>query len=475
MKVIPILKLIKSLSLQELHSLRKKSTHRQAAYIALLDMYYQTETKDEPKVKDQFKSQFPKVDFSETKSFLYKFILKGLTELNAKQTLLSSLYFDMISVDVLRARGLNSEALSMLKQVGNMAKKENYDLMQASALRAQKLMGLQQANTINEYHLLEHIHQEEMDALARYKEYSEALILYAKLMPILHKGTPFDDPIVAQLLRLLVKHPLVKRRNKLASSNASIVMFDFITNYYVFIGRDDLAQKACKDWIDSFRDLSGATDYMMYRYIFTLYNITSLATTKRDVVFYADKLKSLTPSSFENKMYQKLFSYELSMVSAMGWSIDTKLDWVELNKFALSDFLHQKQSYKLKFLKIAAAYGLAKGELESVEKFCNQILGVSANDKHFTLSTIDARLIYLALLFEQKRYSEMSSQLRTLNYYSVNNKMKNSLASVLKLFKILSEGNVKIMPKIKDTLLEKIAMNADSYPQFYNSKWLSRF
>jgi len=475
MKVIPILKLVKSMTPHELHLLRKKSSHRQAAYIGLLDMYSQTDIKSESKVKALFQAQFPLVDFSETKSFLYKFLLKGLTELNAQQSVFSSLYFDLITVDVLKARGLNVEANGLLKQIGNTAKKENYDLIYASSLRAQKLIQLKLANTAKDYTALELIHQEEKNALVREEEYAEALILYARLMPLLHQGVPHDSPVVVRQLQQLMKHPLVKNRHSLTSQNARLVMFDFMTNYYVFVGRDDLAHKACKDWVDNVVDLSNAIDYMIYRYIFTVHNLATMASTKRELQRYADKLKKVRPAGFDNVMYQKLFSYELDMDLAMRWKANLALDWRELEAFSQSDFLKNKRSYQLMFLRVAAACGLAKGQLGYCENFCIQILRESSNDKHYTVSAIDARLIYLALLFEQQRYVEMSSQLRTLVYYAAKNKIKSKLAPVLKFFSYLSQGKLDIAAKFNGEFWEDVALHEENYTQFYHSGWLNKF
>ncbi len=474
MRIAPVYELIKSLSDAELKALAKRSESPRSAYLTLLGIMQLSSRKDEAYFQSKFNELQPGVNYTETKSYLYKFLLRHLTEINHSYNPFTEINYSFVTAEILQAKGLPGEAVKILESAHERAEEEGYHQLSVVALKRMKNIVFSNKVELRnkEY---DRIQKMEQEAAAKDEESRQAMMLYSSSHAVFVAAHLSDKPLTAALEKI-VRHPLIKNRKHIKSAHARLIVFDLITNYYKATGKRTLLIRECQEHIKAINPKQLTNPYYAYRYIFVLHNlINKMKEAGQNVAAY-EKMLAAAPTPDQNcENYKQLFMLQTRLHAAYLKQQDTAAKVSSDLKALL-----QKEWIRSKPLERISVSFMAIAEFFKAEKYdlaLNVIMPLWHDKKLenlFPLIYMELNMFLLAALYEQKEYAMMEPYIRGFKYSLNKNKYgKEVYSDVASLFVALYKpaNQHKAL-----AVLQKIArtknLPKDSY--FLDNGWLAK-
>ncbi|MBK8658516.1 MAG: hypothetical protein IPN22_06500 [Bacteroidetes bacterium] len=191
MRRAPVYDLIKTLSTAEVKKMTKRCESADAAYGSLLRIMHGSAKKDEALFKKEFAAIHPQVDYTETKSYLYKFLLRHLTEWEHEQNVFTEVNYAFVTAELLLNRGLKQEAYTIFKSAKTKADEAGFYQLSIVALKRMQNICFSTSRTDKDYALIHQLGLEEADAREKDKAASISLQLYIRFLHLIEKhGAP---------------------------------------------------------------------------------------------------------------------------------------------------------------------------------------------------------------------------------------------------------------------------------------------
>lgn len=432
MRIAPVFDLVKTLTDGELKLLKKRAHDTDAAYLDLLRIFKNAVTNNEAVFKKQFAAKHPEINYTETKSYLYKFLLRVLTEIHHEQNVFTRINFQFVTADVLFQRGLAEEAYSIYKHCKTLAEEESFFLLSAVALKRMQNVRFKLAKSDKEYALLDSLSVQETEAIEKDREASVCMHQYIRFVQLIEKyGGPTSQEVL-QKFEAVAEHPVIKNYAHLRSKQARLISFDLLSNYYRFTGQRDaftaLSVKELKHYTSSLIKDS----YYAYRYIFVLHNLINALPESAAKRKYQKLLQNAPTPNANTADYKRLFLLHASLSQLAGLSA-TDYDKVltatttELSK----SWLQQKPKERLDLVIHLVSNLVHRRVFDKAYDVLLPELNNKQLEKTLPAQYIGLRFFFLLILYEQKRFDQMESPLRGLNYALKKNSVKNMVAFAL--------------------------------------------
>lgn len=469
MRKAPVFELVKTLSPADLKMLRKRTESNTSAYIGLLDILVDAPKNNEVDFKKAFESTFKGVDYIETKSYLYKFLLRHLTSQEPGPNSFAQINYSFCTAEMLFSRGLTDEAISVYKQANKLALEEGFYQLSIVAIRRIKNLKLKTMRNARDYQEIKQLHEEEISALKNDRDVSEAMMLYTDFLQLTEKyGGPVNKTIAAQFEKLM-QAPLVKNRAKVESKQARIILFDLVTNHYRLFGKEDLFTDEYREELQRYTAQLLRNPYYAYRYIFMLHNLTVCKISAEELKMYSGMLaKAPTPDS-KTGYYKQLFTLHARLAGPVksDVAINTLLKDVQL--FLKDVRMADRPRERFNLLTGIVAFLLDYNYCEQAE----EILVTALNDKQLEdvlqAEFVSLRLFYLATLFKLRKYDAMEPAIRATRYVLKTRGLENNVSvKVLALFGYLMRNATAT--KLKATK-QQLADLLTDVPNFSFQQW----
>lgn len=473
MRIAPVYELVKSLSVAELKQLKRRSESPKSAYLTLLDIMKASPLKSEATFKARFSEVHPEINYAETKSYLYKFLLQHLTEIHHHYNPFTEINYSIATAEVLHSKGVHREAIKILNNAYLHAEAEGYHQLSVVALKRMKNITLGTSSVADIKKEFARIHQLETDASEKDAETREAMMLYSKMLMIL-EADGIKRKAAGNDFRKLMAHPIIKNRNQLKSVHARLVLFDLVTNYYQFSRQYEMLIHEYKSHIKAIAPRHITNPYYAYRYIFVLFNLISqLKDLNLNTSIYEKKLAEAPTPDVNSLNYKQLFILQTSLnAQSLHSNAETASVLTQLKTLLQKKWMDNKPIEKIT-LALTATQELFKAELYEAAADAAMLLWQEKSlEKMFGAVFTELRLFMLAALYEQKKYAEMEPAIRALKYDLKSGNYKGSIFhDVAALFQKLYKQPVNNNKAI--SILKKIAQK-NKHPEesyFLFSGW----
>lgn len=439
MRITPIYELIQSLTNAEVKQLKKRSESPQSAFLTLLGVMKSADRKDEAAFKTKFKQQHPQVDYTETKSYLYKFLLRHLTELTHEQNLVSQINYSFVTAETLLNRKLYKEAYAIYNTAKKQAEEAGFYQLSAVALKRMQNILFQTSRTDKEYTMLYELYAEEEAATELDKTTSACMQLYIRFVRLIEVHGGPTTPAVLNEFRQIAEHPLIQKHDKLPSKQARLIAFDLLTNYYRLTNQPKLLVKTIELELKHYTPDLIKDAYYAYRYVFMLHNLIGQLSNPSDIRKYQKRLEKAPTPNENTANYKRLFllhkaQAEVYSMGKMAFEMLAEKTVVELQQPWLQQRPKERMNLVFHFMQVSLVRKNYHVALEVVlPELNNKML-----EKILPQQYVGLRLFYLLILFEQKKYSLMESPLRALRYALQREAGQNKAARELaQLFSLL--------------------------------------
>lgn len=467
MRIAPVYDLIKTLSSAEVKMLRKRSESPKAAFIGLLEIMLVAQKNDDFFLKTDFSKKFPNIDYAETKSYLYSFMLRHLTEFNHKQNSFTEINYRLVTAETLVTRGMSKEAYNIFSQVKETANRENFFQLSVVAIKRMKALKLKSSKTENDYRQLHILHREESEAIEKDKEGSMCLLLYGNFIQLLEKYGGVINEKTKREFEKIVATPLIQNRSALHSRIAQLIAFDLITNYYLITNQEQLFLRENKLELRKYTPTLLIDPYYAYRNIFMLHNLArkSPYVTPTELKKYRTLLAKAPTPNQNTVNFKRLFLLYVKLQATKDTNhpdFNTLLEEVktELNLEWLSEKPKEKMGLLFQILQTLTEH----------EKYllAADFIVPAIHDKTFEgmlpAQFIGLRLFYLLVLYEQRKFADMEPALRALKYALRTKQLENPVSIELLNFFTALMRNTSTTKKQK--ILSKIQNRLQAMPYF---------
>lgn len=417
MRIAPVYELITTLTPGEVKMLRHRSGSPKAAFIGLLNIMLSVQKNDEPFFKEQFAQQFKGIDYTETKSYLYKYILRHLTGAEPQPNTFAQINYSFATAEMLLVRGLISEALTIFKQANKLAQQEGFYQLSVVAIRRIKNVKLKTKRTQRDYEEIQELHEQEKFALKNDSDVSEAMMLYTNFIELIEKyGGPVNDKVLNQFEKI-VKHPLIVNRATIYSPQARLIIFDLITNYYWLTQQTDLFTREYKAELVRYKPNLLKDPYYAYRNLFMLHNLSgSSAVIKTEAKKYTDLLAKAPTPDKKTTAYKQLFMLHARLRMPLKNDEQLKKLLADISSELKQPWLAGKDKERMNLLSQTLQVLIAQQKYTQAEMFLIPSLNDKAIEENLPAEFTGLRLLYLVVLFEQKRFAEMEPAIRAAKY-----------------------------------------------------------
>ncbi len=430
MRVAPVFELVKTLSPAQIKLLGRRSEPH-AAFITLLKIMQQAPQKEEALFKKQFLAIHPGIDFTETKSYLYQFLLRHLTELSHEESLIAEITYSFATAEAVANRHLHKESLAIYKAAKQKADEAGFFQLSAVALKRMQNILFKSARTDKDYSLLQQLANEEAAAIEKDKAASISMQLYVRFVQLVEKYGGPTTPAVLKQFQEIAEHPVIQQREKLPSKQARLIAFDLLTNYYRFTNQSEKFISISQQELKFYTPALLKDPYYAYRYVFMLHNLIGLLPSSRKRVYRALLSKAPTPN--ENTInYKKLFLIHAALSEAdhMPEAAFKKLTADTITELK-KDWLQQKPKERMDLVFGFLKSLIARKDYNTAAQVIIPELNNKALEKALPPQYVGLRLFYLLTLLEQRNFSLMESPLRSLQYALQRAHTQNKVAKEL--------------------------------------------
>lgn len=465
MRIAPVFELIKTLSAGELKMLKKRSESPQAAFIGLLEIMIAATNNSEADFVEQFEQKFASVNYSETKSYLYQYILRHLTEHSSQANTFTEINYRIVTAEILHSRGLIKEAITVFKQACAAATQAQYFQLSVVCLKRIKTIKFKNAKTAKDYAELKLLNDEEKAAIEKDREVSDSFMLYANFVELIEKyGGPVNEKILAEF-RKIMAHPLVKKRAQLVSGHARLIVFDLVTNYYALTNQTAAYVKEYKAELERYTPALLKDPYYAYRNVFMLHNLSREAEhlTTAEKKRYEQLLQKAPTPDKNSAAYKQLFLLYERMWAIKGANdgsmkrllVDIKTElgmgWIQSKPKERMNLISQLMQTLTGFKKYAEA-----------EEFIMPALNDKDFEEMLPSQFVGLRLFYLLILYEQSRFAEMEPIIRATRYMLRTRDIESEVSiNLLNLFAaLMNNGKPQKVNAIAARIKTKITMMA---------------
>ncbi len=485
MRIAPVFELIKTLSPGEVKMLKKRSESPNAAFIGLLEIMVGATNNSDAAFVKQFAQKFPDVNYSETKSYLYQYILRHLTEHSSHINTFAEINYRIVTAEVLHSRGLVKEAITVFKQASAAAAEAQYYQLNVVCLKRIKSITFKNAKTARDYTELKLLYEQEQAAIENDKVASDSFMLYAAFVELIEKyGGPVNEKVLAEFEKIMA-HPLVKRRAQLVSGHARLIVFDLVTNYYTLTNQNAAYVKEYKKELVRYKSALLKDPYYAYRNIFMLHNLCCEGEylTDTEKKHYTQLLHKAPTPDKNSATYKRLFLLYVRMRALKGKEDDNLKKLLLDIKAELSmDWMRHKPkekmnliSHLLQILTVFKMYGVA-------EDFIIPALNDKDFEEMLPSQFVGLRLFYLLVLYEQSRFAEMEPTIRGTRYMLRTKDIESEVSiDLLNLFTaLMNNGKPQKVNAIAARIKTKITTMAFfRYQQlginsFLETQWLQQ-
>lgn len=445
MRIAPVYELVKSLSVTELKQLKQRCESPKSAYMTLLEILKASPYKSETTFKARFNDIHPEINYTETKSYLYKFLLRHLTEFSHEEMLITEINYSFATAEAVANRNLQNESLSIYKAAKQKADEVGFFLLSAVALKRMQNILFKSARTDKDYLLLEKLAHQEEAAIEKDRAASICMQLYVQFVRLVEKHGGPTTPAVLKQFQDIAEHPVIQQREKLPSKQARLIAFDLLTNYYRFTNQNEKFISISKQELKFYTMALLKDPYYAYRYVFMLHNLIGLLPPSRKRSYQILLRKAPTPNE-NTRSYKHLFLLHstLNESERLNEGLFKKLIAdciVELQK----TWLHQKSKERMDLVFNLLKSLLTREEYSIAEQVIIPELNNKELEKALPTQYVGLRLFYLLILLEQRKFSLMDSPLRSLQYAlqrsNTENKVAKELSQLLLILKRHASSN----------------------------------
>jgi hypothetical protein len=469
MRKAPVYELVKTLTTGEVKMLRKRSESAGAAYIGLLDILVAAPANNETETKSLFARQFNGIDYTETKSYLYKYLLRHLTAQEQPPNTFAQINYSFATAEMLFSRGLTDEAVSVFKQANKLAQHEGFYQLSVVAIRRIKNLKLKTMRTSRDYEEIQQLHEQEKTALKNDSDVSEAMMLYTAFLQLTEKyGGPVNKKVTARY-QSLMQHPLVKQRQQVQSQQAGIILFDMVTNYYRLFGQNDLCLKEYRTELARYTPALLKNPYYAYRNIFMLHNLTGSFATGKDVQKYSQLLSKAPTPDAKTVYYKQLFMLHARLNGPVAPTpVVTRL-MADVKRQLADGRMAERTREKLNLYTNTLQYLLACRQYGFAEDMVLPALNDKELEETLPAEFNSLRLFYLAVLYSLEKYDAMEPVNRATRYALKARGLENEVSlQVLNLFGALmrNKGTGKLQP-----VIQKLKAMLNDVPNYSYQQW----
>lgn len=478
MRIAPVFELIKTLSTAEIKMLKQRAQSGEVAFLALLKIMANAENKNDSAFKSEFEKLHKKVDYTETKSYLYYYILQHLTERSSKVNDFSAICYDFVTAEMLSRRGLVKEAVNVLQNSDEIASREDYHQLRVVALKRLLRIKFVSTKTDADYKQLEELHKAEMEQLEMEKVSARAFILYARFVKLIERhGGPVNEQVEEQFAQI-VNDEVVRNYRRYNSVQVRTICFDLLTNYYYLIN-DVPSQR--REYIAELKRLQKGNlknPYNAYRYLFILFNLVGVVRAGKESDAYAALLKGAPTPDENTRRYKELFILQHAFARLKPNETDARFK--ELKSAVNAPWLANKEKERMSLMLSAIKALITLGKFENAEGLITGLVNNREAEKVLPAHFIGVRFFHLVVLYELNRFDEMEPVIRSVNYFAKARGLKSEVvSSLLGLFKRLGSNttNAKKIQALSKVLKTVTTTKHFQYVQsglseFIASKWL---
>lgn len=469
MRKAPVFELVKTLTTGDLKMLHKRSESAGAAYIGLLDILAAAPANNETEIKSLFTRRFDGIDYTETKSYLYKYLLRHLTAQEPQPNTFAQINYSFATAEMLFSRGLTDEAVSVFKQANKLAQQEGFYQLSVVAIRRMKNLKLRTMRTSRDYEEIQQLHEQEKDALKNDSDVSEAMMLYTAFLQLTEKyGGPVNKQATARY-QSLMQHPLVKQRQQVKSQQAGIILFDMVTNYYRLFGQNNLCLKEYRTELARYTPALLKNPYYAYRNIFMLHNLTSSFATEKDVQKYSQLLSKAPTPDANTVYYKQLFMLHARLNGPVAATpVVTRLV-ADVKKQLADGRMAERTREKLNLYTNTLQYLLTCRQYGFAEDMVLYALNDKKLEQTLPAEFNSLRLFYLAVLYSLEKYDAMEPVIRAIRYALKARGLENEVSlQVLNLLGTLmrNAGSGKLQP-----VVQKLKAMLNDVPNYSYQQW----
>lgn len=417
MRIAPVYELIKTLTPGELKIMHKRSESTGAAFIGLLNVMATAAVNNEADFKKQFAVKFKGVNYSETKSYLYRFLLRNLTAQQPDLNAFAQISYNFATAEMLYARGLADEAIATYRHADKTAQQEGFYQLSVVAIRRIKNLKLKTQRTANDYKEIRELHKREHEAIKMDRDVSEAMMLYTDFVQLIERyGGPVNKKVLLQFEKI-VAHPLIKKRANIKSAQARLVVFDLITNYYWLTDKIALFRKEYETELKHYTPAMLKNPYYAYRNIFMLHNLANnYGQNHARAKMYTQLLAKAPAPDKKTADYKRLFLLYPQIKSNHATDVLIKKTVAQVKAELEQPWLQGKHKERMSLLCHLLQMLMERGEFALAEEFLLPALNNKGFEENLPAEFTGLRLFYLIVLFEQKRFAEMELFIRATRY-----------------------------------------------------------
>ncbi|MBP6730598.1 MAG: hypothetical protein KA149_00980 [Chitinophagales bacterium] len=419
MRIAPVFELIKTLSPGEVKMLKKRSESPHAAFIGLLEIMVAATNNSDAAFVKQFGQKFAGVNYSETKSYLYQYILRHLTEHSSQANTFAEINYRIVTAEILHSRGLIKEAITVFKQACAAATQAQYFQLSVVCLKRIKTIKFKNAKTAKDYAELNLLNEQEIAAIENDRAVSQSFMLYAAFVELIEKyGGPVNERVQAQFEKIMAD-PLVKKRAQLVSGHARLIVFDLVTNYYTLTNQTAAYVKEYKSELARYTPALIKDPYYAYRNIFMLHNLSREAEhlTAAEKTRYRQLLQKAPTPDKNSAAYKRLFLLYERMRAMKGVDDGSmKKLLADIRAELNMDWIRHKPNERMNLISQLLQTLIAFKDYTTAEEFIIPALNDKDFEEMLPLQFVGLRLFYLLVLYEQNRFAEMEPTIRATRY-----------------------------------------------------------
>lgn len=483
MRIAPVYELVKTLTPGELKVMRRRSESAGAAFIGLLDVMAASADNNEADFKKQFAAKFKGVDYSETKSYLYKFLLRNLTAQQSDLNAFAQINYSFATAEMLFARGLADEAIATYRQADKQAQQEGFYQLSIVAIRRIKNLKLKTQRTANDYKEIRELHKREQEAIKMDGDVSEAMMLYTDFVQLIERyGGPVNKKVLSQFDKIAA-NPLIKNRASVKSLQARLVVFDLITNYYWLTDQIALFRNEYEKELKHYTPAVLKNPYYAYRNIFMLHNLANnYGHNHAKAKLYTQLLAKAPTPDKKTADYKRLFLLYTQLKSVNATDVTVQKTAAQVKAELEQPWLEGKHKERMSLLSHLLQMLIVRGEYVLAEQFLLPALNNKTLEENLPAEFTGLRLFYLVVLFEQKRFAEMEPFIRATRYALKTKGLESEVSVlVLGLFGGLMRNAAKAKQKQTTSKIKAVLGDVTNYKyqrwgihSFLESEWFKK-
>ena len=489
--------LIKSLTKSEKGYFRKysnKYSSKQNAYLKIFDaIEKQTRNQDEyneEAIKKYFiKENFSK-QFSVAKDYLYKLILKSLTQSYSGNPVKSNLLDMMNSIEVLYNRCFFEQTSKLIKKSKSLAyDTENflilYELLQWEKNILQETVGDEIIIKCDE------IYQEEKACIELFAESSKIKNIYTKVTSIILTNGFLREKKDILLMKKLVSDPIMKDINILKSFQAKTFYHDILGVYYssnrdfknyysnilqnikLYEDNPDKIKKHSLDYVITlFNTLSGAL------YLYKLNDFKQISKKFRN----APQKYKLKSNAYVEQMFIYAYKFDLMYFNILG-EYDEGLKFLKQVQHKIDASypgIDMREIYFIYYQISLLCFG--NENYSEANKWLNKILNNKEPEQRKEIY-LAAKLLNLIIHYELQNFEYLDYLVKSTYHYLRRKKNKFKFEKLIiqfiteipkkinqkELLELFNEYKFKLS-KIKQDPFEEIGLSSFDYISWLESK-----